>query len=92
MSHPLAIIYNTSLRTGRVPQAWKDGVVTAIFKNKGKRSSAANYRAITLTSIVCKILEKIIVELIEAHLKENHDNDKFDNDNDKFIWKKYIKT
>ena len=72
MSHPLAIIYNTSLRTGRVPQAWKDGVVTAIFKNKGKRSSAANYRAITLTSIVCKILEKIIVELIEAHLKENH--------------------
>ena len=72
MSIPLSKIYNISLSTGKVPQAWKDGVVTAIYKNKGKRSCAANYRAITLTSIVCKILEKIIVELIEYHLKHNN--------------------
>ena len=72
MSFPLAIIFNTSIRTGQVPQIWKEGVVTAIFKNKGKRCIAANYRAITLTSIVCKILEKIIVELLEEHLRRNH--------------------
>ena len=71
MSTPLSIIYNLSLTTGKVPQIWKEGVVTAIFKNKGKRSHASNYRAITLTSIVCKILEKIIVELLEAHLRRN---------------------
>ena len=71
MSSPLSIIYNLSLTTGKVPQIWKEGVVTAIFKNKGKRSHASNYRAITLTSIVCKILEKIIVELLEAHLRRN---------------------
>ena len=72
MSIPLAKIYNTSLTTGKVPQAWKEGVVTAIYKNKGRRSCAANYRAITLTSIVCKVLEKIIVELVEDHLKRNN--------------------
>ena len=72
MSFPLAIIFNTSIRTGQVPQIWKEGVVTAIFKNKGKRCVAANYRPITLTSVVCKILEKIIVELLEDHLKRNY--------------------
>ena len=49
MSIPLTKIYNISLKTGKVPQIWKEGVVTAIYKNKGKRSSAANYRVITLT-------------------------------------------
>ena len=45
-------------------------MVSALFK-KGKKSLPSNYRAITLTSIVCKILEKIIVILIQKHLKCN---------------------
>ena len=70
MSIPLTLIYNISLRTSKVPTIWKEGVVSALFK-KGKKSLPSNYRAITLTSIVCKILEKIIVTLIQKHLKTN---------------------
>ena len=71
MSIPLAIIFNRSIRTGIVPEIWKEGIVTALFK-KGKKSLASNYRAITLTSVVCKILEKLIVEHLINHLKTNN--------------------
>ena len=70
MSIPLTIIYNISLRTRKVPTIWKEGVVSALFK-KGKKCLPSNYRAITLTSVVCKILEKIIVKMIQKHLKAN---------------------
>ena len=56
LAKPLCNIFNITLRTGEVPSVWKEGVVTAIFK-KGKKSLPENYRAITLTSIVCKTLE-----------------------------------
>ena len=70
MSIPLTIIYNISLQTRKVPSIWKQGVVSALFK-KGKKSLPSNYRAITLTSIVCKTLEKIIVNHIQKHLRTN---------------------
>ena len=70
MSIPLTIIFKLSLQTRKVPSIWKQGVVSALFK-KGKKCLASNYRAITLTSIVCKILEKIIVTSIQKHLKIN---------------------
>ena len=71
MATPLTIIFNRSLKSGIVPLIWKEGIVSALYK-KGKKSLASNYRAITLTSVVCKILEKIIVEEIIKHLKSNN--------------------
>ena len=67
---PLTIIYNITIQTGKVPSIWKQGVVSALFK-KGMKCLPSNYRPITLTSIVCKVLEKIIVKLIQKHLKSN---------------------
>ena len=71
MSIPLAFIFNMSIKSGMVPKIWKEGIVTALFK-KGKKSLASNYRPITLTSIVCKVLEKIMVEHLIKHLKSNN--------------------
>ena len=71
MVKPLTKIYNISLQTGVVPAIWKEGVVTALFK-KGSKQSPANYRPITLTSIICKILEKLIIEKLQKHLKANN--------------------
>ena len=75
MAIPLTLIFNNSIKSGIVPEIWKEGIVSALYK-KGKKSQASNYRAITLTSIVCKILEKLIVEQIIKHLKANHLEDK----------------
>ncbi len=55
---PLQMIFQASLETGIVPESWKTANVSAIFK-KGKKKSPGNYRPVSLTSVVCKLLEKI---------------------------------
>ena len=48
---------------------WKDAIVVPIFK-KGKRNQAINYRPLSLTSIVCKIYEKIVRQALLDHLRK----------------------
>ena len=48
------------MASGVVPQGWRDAYVTPIYKSKGSKSSAENYRPISLTSIPCKIMESVI--------------------------------
>ena len=56
----LTTIYNSSLQTGKVPQDWRDALLTKEFK-KGEHHKASNYRPISLTSVTAKILEHILV-------------------------------
>ena len=56
----LTIIFQSSLSTGIVPIDWRDAYVTPIFK-KGEQYNPANYRPISLTCIVCKLMEHIMV-------------------------------
>ena len=56
---PLTHIFRTSLRTGIVPAAWKEADVVPIFK-KGSKTSAENYRPVSLTSHLGKLLERLI--------------------------------
>ena len=44
---------------GKVPDGWKVANVTAIFK-KGKRTDPGNYRPVSLTAIVCKLMETLV--------------------------------
>ena len=53
-----------------IPKEWKKATISAIFK-KGNRSMAGNYRPVSLTSVVGKLLEKIIREHIMKHMKVN---------------------
>ena len=56
---PLTILYSQSLSSGVLPDEWKQAHVVPVFK-KGQRNQASNYRPISLTSLVVKILESII--------------------------------
>jgi len=66
----LSQIFNESIETGEMPRDWKDAIITPLFK-KGSRSDTSNYRPVSLTCIICKILEKIIKSNIVEHLIKN---------------------
>ena len=62
----IQIIFERSLQTGKLLADWCKAQVTPIFK-KGNKSSAANYRPISLTCILCKVLEHIIASHVVKH-------------------------
>ena len=59
ISTPLAKWFNLSLEEGIVPSEWKEVNITPLFK-KGSRNKPENYRPVSLTSVVCKLLETLI--------------------------------
>jgi hypothetical protein len=67
---PLARIFETSIKTGLLPEDWKCANITAIFK-KGNKKVAGNYKPVSLTSIVCKLMETLVREEIIEHMKRN---------------------
>ena len=54
-----------------LPEDWKTANVIPIFK-KCEISDPGNYRPISLTSTVCKVLESIIRESIVEHMTSNN--------------------
>jgi hypothetical protein len=66
----LTDIFQTSGDTGKVPALWKEENVTPVFK-KGSRGAAENYRPVSLTVVVCKILEHIISSHIMKYAEAN---------------------
>ena len=69
LKEPLTLLFSKSLEEGVVPKAWKEGQITPIFK-KGKKNICDNYRPVSLTSIVCKVMEKIIRAQAIKHLNQ----------------------
>jgi hypothetical protein len=70
LSVPLYAIFNASLASGVLPQHWLVSEVVPIFK-KGSRRHALNYRPISLTSVVCKSLERLVVENLYGYIESN---------------------
>jgi len=63
IAEPLPIIFERSWRTGEVPQDWRKASVTPIFK-RVKKEDPGTYRPLSLTSILGKIMEQLILEII----------------------------
>ena len=59
LATPLYVISTKSLTEGNVPNEWTSADICPIFK-KGKRQCPEKYRPVSLTSVVCKILETLI--------------------------------
>ena len=67
---PLTLIYDKSLKDGILPDCWKNATVVAIQK-KGSKRDVRNYRPVSLTSVICKMLEAIIKNHMLHHLESN---------------------
>ena len=71
LSLPLCVLFNKSIESGFLPEDWKTAEVTAIFK-KGNKSDPGNYRPVSLTCILCKVLESLIRDVIVTYFTENN--------------------
>ena len=69
---PLHKLFNKSITEGQLPDDWKQAKVSAIFKRKGNRKKAGNYRPVSLTCTMCKILEGCIRDHIVEHMRVNN--------------------
>ena len=59
VSEMLTDIFNCSLESGQVPEDWRVANATPLLK-KGSREELGNYRPVSLTSVVGKVLETLI--------------------------------
>jgi len=57
------------MQTGDIPLERRDALIVPLFK-KGNRSASCNYRPVSLTSVVCKVMERIVKDNIVDHLHE----------------------
>ena len=69
---PLTTLYNYSLRMQQILEEWKMAVVTPIFKGGHRdREKPSNYRPISLTSCVARLMEKLLNAQILRYLEQS---------------------
>ena len=67
----LAELFDMCLKESCFPDCWKVSLVVPVFKNVGERSTAKNYRPVSLLSVVSKVFEKFVNNKIVDHLEKS---------------------
>ena len=70
LSYILAKLINKCLKESCFKDCWKISSVVPVFKNVGERSTAKNYRPVSLLSVVSKVFEKLVNNRIVDHLEK----------------------
>jgi len=67
---PLNILFESSYKLGKLPDEWKLGNVITVYKKENK-GNPSNYRPLSLTSVICKLMESIIRDHIMEFFFQN---------------------
>ena len=70
LSYILAKLFNKCLKESCFPGCWKVSSVVPVFKSVGERSTAENYRTVSLFFVVSKVFEKLVNNRIVDHLEK----------------------
>ena len=71
LAKPFSILWNASLKQGRVPSKLKHAIVIPLLKPGKKRTSPESYRPVSLTSHIIKVFERVLKDYIQEHLEGN---------------------
>ena len=64
-------LFNTMWTQEKLPQELKDASIIHLYKRKGNRNACDNHRGISLLSIAGKILARILLNRLNAHLERD---------------------
>ena len=70
LSIPIQLFWKESLELGHVPDYYKVGYITPLYK-KGSRAIPVNYRPMTLTLHIVKVFERIVRKHMMEYLESN---------------------
>jgi hypothetical protein len=71
LCRPLSMLFGQSFDPGVLPSDWRMAIICPIFK-KGDKFDPGNYRPVSLTSLVVKIMESIIYDTTIKFLVKHH--------------------
>ncbi|XP_012559792.2 uncharacterized protein LOC105845998 [Hydra vulgaris] len=67
---PLELMFNQSFESSTLPNLWLHANITPLHK-KNDILESANYRPISLTFIICKVMESVVRDEIMKHLNNS---------------------
>lgn len=70
LAKPLSITYQQSWLTGQVSSGWKLANITPTYK-KGQKDYLGNYRPVSLTLVLGKVMEDIILSASTGHMQDD---------------------
>ena len=65
------MLFEKSYITGTLPRDWKFASTVPIYK-KGSKAAVNNYRPVSLTNVVCKVMESIIRDHVMQYFLDNN--------------------
>ena len=69
LAYPLSQLFNSSFKTGIIPDQWKSANIVPVFK-KYDKSNVENYRSISLTCLTMKIFEISVRDKVMEKCKD----------------------
>ena len=64
------MLFSFVFESGQIPDDWRIANVIPVFK-KDSSSVCSNYRPISLTSVICRLFERVVKEQILNYLSNN---------------------
>ena len=71
LTENLTSLFSTMWAQGKLPQELKDASIIHLYKRKGNKNTCDNHRGISLLSIAGKILARILLNRLNAHLERD---------------------
>ena len=68
----ITYLFNLIISSGVYPDDWKCAHIMPLYKGKGKKSEAANYRPISILPPISKLFETLISNQIRIYLESNN--------------------